>query len=144
MSYRDINLHLVWATKDRRRWLSAEIMDKLSRYLAGAVRNMDAEAYAIDGPEDHVHLAVSLPPTLSVADYVRELKANSSRWLKDEGVEHFGWQDGYAGFSVSRSVLPKVIAYIESQREHHTVMSYEDEIKALLEKHGIEYQPQYI
>lgn len=144
MSYRDVNLHLIWATKDRRRYLSADRMDKLARYLAGAVRNMAGEVYAINGAEDHVHLAVSMPPTLSLADFARELKCNSSRWMKEQGEADFGWQDGYAAFSVSRSALPKVVAYIESQREHHATMSYEDELKALLEKHGIEFEPQYI
>jgi REP element-mobilizing transposase RayT len=144
MSYRDVNLHLIWATKDRRRYLSVELMDKLARYLAGAVRNMGSEVYAIDGPEDHVHLAVSMPPTLSLADFARKLKCNSSRWMKEQGQTDFGWQDGYAAFSVSRSVLPKVVAYVESQREHHATMSYEDELKALLERHGIEFEPQYI
>lgn len=144
MSYRDVNLHLIWATKDRRRYLPADRMNALARYLAGAVRNMNGEAYAIDGPEDHVHLAVTLPPTLSLADFVRELKCNSSRWVKERGEDDFGWQDGYAAFSVSRSILPKVVAYIESQQEHHATMSYEDELKAILEKHGVGYDPQYI
>jgi len=105
---------------------------------------MDGEVCAINGPDDHVHLALALPPSISLADFVRELKSNSSRWMKEQGNNTFAWQDGYAAFSVSRSILPKVVAYIESQDEHHATMSYEEEFKTLLEKHGIDYQPQYI
>lgn len=146
MSYRDINLHLVWAVKERRRLLPPETMDRLCKYLAGAIRNMNGEVYAIDGPADHLHAAISLPPDIAVADLVRDLKSNSSRWLHDTmaDMKSFAWQDGYSAFSVSRSVLPNVIRYVESQKQHHKALSYEDELKQLLDKHGIRYDPQYI
>jgi REP element-mobilizing transposase RayT len=146
MSYRDINLHLIWAVKKRRRLLTPERLDRLCAYLAGTINHMKAETFAINGMDDHVHLALSLPATISVAELVRNLKANSSRWLHDTftDTQSFAWQDGYAAFSVSRSILPKVVHYIENQPQHHATMTIEQELRQLLDKHGIQYDPQYL
>ena len=146
MSYRDVNLHLVWAVKDRKPLLAAPIMDRLVKYAAGIVRNLDGEVYAFDGPDDHVHAVIALPAERSLAEMLREMKSRSSRWVHETFPElaTFAWQDGYAAFSVSRSIMPRVIRYVETQREHHAKMTFEEEFKTLLEKHGIALDPKYL
>jgi putative transposase len=93
--------------------------------------------------EDHIHLLLQIPPTMTLAEAVRTVKSNSSSWMKQE-IKKFAWQEGYGGFSVSKSKIPVVVRYIKNQERHHKKMSFEDEFRALLEKHGIEFDPKYV
>jgi hypothetical protein len=98
----------------------------------------------VGGTEDHIHALLSLPPTLAISKAVQLIKGGSSKWVHETFSEHldFGWQEGFGYFSVSQSNVPAVIHYIQNQPEHHRKMSFEEEWKALLEKHGLsEYQP---
>ena len=79
-SLSNILIHLIWSTKDRHPWLTTGICEKTHAFLAGAVRQMDCEAYRVGGVADHVHLAVRLSRTFSVADLVKEIKTASSKW----------------------------------------------------------------
>jgi REP element-mobilizing transposase RayT len=93
--------------------------------------------------EDHIHMLLQFPPTLMVADAIREIKANSSRWMSRE-IGSFAWQQGYGGFGVSKSNIAAVVRYIRNQEQHHRRMTFEEEFIALLKKHGIEYDPRYV
>jgi REP element-mobilizing transposase RayT len=93
--------------------------------------------------EDHLHLLIQIPPVLTLSKAVATIKANSSRWASGEGHK-FAWQEGYAAFSVSASVIPAVIRYIRNQEEHHKKMDFDAEFVALLKKHGIEFDPKYV
>jgi REP element-mobilizing transposase RayT len=99
-----------------------------------------------NGAEDHVHIATALPPTRSISDVLREIKAGSSAWAHREfaDMREFAWQEGYAAFSVSRSAMPKVIDYIRRQKEHHAKMTFVDELTLLLKRHGVEFDPRYL
>ncbi len=88
--------------------------------------------------EDHVHMLIQLPPTIALSDAVEKIKGSSSKWMGPR----FAWQRGYGGFSVSKSSLNAVARYIRNQEQHHRKMSYEQELIALLEKHGIPYDPE--
>jgi putative transposase len=100
----------------------------------------------IGGTEDHVHVLTRIPGDLSVADCVRVMKANSSKWVKQKWPERnfFGWQAGYSAFSVSESNRAAVIRYIQNQIAHHAKRSFQDEFVALLRKHGVEFDERYI
>jgi REP element-mobilizing transposase RayT len=93
--------------------------------------------------EDHIHCLVQVPATLAVAEALRTLKSNSSRWAGQEGCE-MEWQQGYGGFSVSASIVPTVVRYIQNQEKHHKKMTFEEEFLALLKKHGVKYDPKYV
>lgn len=134
-------VHVVFATKDRKPYITADLAARLFSYLGGIARQVDATAIRVNGPADHVHLLLSIPATTCLADLVRTLKANSSRWVHEEfpSRQNFAWQSGYAAFTVSNSQAPKVKRYIESQLEHHRKTDFRDEFAIFLAKHEIEY-----
>ena len=131
-------VHCVFSTKGRRDLIPAELQERLYAYLTGIADNLGFKILAAGGISNHVHLLIRLPPALSLAEAMQKLKANSSRWLGENGVP-FEWQKGYGAFSVSPSLLKTVQAYIRNQTKHHRNRSFEDELRALLERSGIPY-----
>ena len=139
-------VHLIWSTKDRHAWLETSIREKFHAFLAGAVRQCDCEAYRIGGVADHVHLAVRLSRTVSVADTVKSVKTASSKWLKaqDPAFTTFHWQHGYGAFSVGMNQKEALFHYIDSQEKHHHTQTFQDEYRDLLKKYGIDYDERYV
>ena len=136
-TYTSTLFHVVFSTKERRPAIAEPA--KLWAYLAGVARNLDYEAIAIGGTQNHVHVLLRLPSQVPVSDAVQKLKSNSSRWLREEG-RWFGWQEGYGAFSVSASNVDAVRRYIQNQPEHHRRRSFEDEFVALLAKSGVAFE----
>jgi putative transposase len=132
-------VHCVFSTKNRANSIPEELREKLWAYLFGIANNLHLRTIAIGGTANHVHVLVGLPTTMPVAEAVQKLKANSSRWMGEQGIE-FRWQDGYGVFSVSPSLLDTVQGYIRNQEEHHRMRSFEGELCALLEKSGVVYE----
>lgn len=130
--------HVIFSTKDRKRFIDRELAARLHPYLGGIARDLECVALAVGGVEDHIHLLISYPAKIAVADLMRDLKANSSKWIHESFDRHdnFAWQPGYAAFSVSISVKPNVITYINNQEDHHKRLTLQEEIAILLEKHG--------
>lgn len=95
---------------------------------------------ALNGMPDHVHMVLRYPSHLSHADMMMHLKGRSSRWIHEEfpALADFAWQEGYGGFTVSRSSLDAASEYVRRQKEHHARMSFEDEFMAFLERHGLQ------
>jgi putative transposase len=139
-------VHLVFGTKDRSPHIGVGVKEALFAYMGGIVREIGGKAVLVNGMPDHVHLLLSLPPTLGPAEVIRVVKANSSKWVHEKWPERrtFGWQQGYGAFSVSRSAVKDVEDYITNQEEHHRKMSFQDEFTALLKRHGIEYDERYL
>jgi REP element-mobilizing transposase RayT len=92
----------------------------------------------VGGTRDHAHILLLLPPTIALAKAVQALKANSSRWLHQTTGKRFGWQEGYAGFSVGISQTDTTVAYILNQREHHANRGFNEELALMLERHGMQ------
>jgi len=136
--------HIVFSTAGRRELIRKNLQEPLWGYMAGIAKNHGMHALAIGGIENHVHLLLSLPSDMSEAKAVQVIKANSSRWMREQGVPGFSWQRGYGGFSVSASATDAVVHYIRTQREHHHKHSFEDEFRALLRKHGITFREEEI
>lgn len=145
-SLSNILLHLIFSTKDRYPWLNGEIRERTHAFLAGAVRECGCEAYRVGGVADHVHLAIRLSRTLSVADLVKEIKIASSKWLKeqDPAFNGFHWQQGYGIFSVGMSQKDALLHYIAHQEDHHHTQTFQDEYRAFLTKYGIEHDERYV
>jgi REP-associated tyrosine transposase len=134
---------VIFSTKDRRKTIATEFQPRLWAYLAGIAKNHGVIALAVGGTENHVHILFHLPPTLALARAVLLLKANSSKWMS-EGGRGFSWQEGYGAFSVSVSALDAVVRYIRNQEAHHGKISFEEEYRAILKKHGVDYEPKYV
>jgi putative transposase len=138
-------VHIIFSTKDRAPHISPTIAPRLHAYLGGIARNRDCSAIAVGGIEDHVHLLIAIHPSIALADLVRDLKSNSSKWMhEDAGIAAFGWQTGYAAFSVSQSAADRVIEYINTQQEHHQTKGFKEELLAFLERHKIAYDDRYV
>ena len=140
-------LHLTFSTKNRDTWLKDEQLRRnLYAYMAGILNNLDSPALTINGVEDHVHAIFCLSRQYAIKDILRDLKADSSSWVKKESIalKGFAWQAGYAVFSVSESNVPKVRKYIDDQEEHHKTRSFQDEFRELCAKHGIQIDERYV
>jgi putative transposase len=136
-------IHVVFSTKSRHKSISKEFQPRMWAYVAGICKNHGIFVHAVGGMDDHVHLLVQIPPSLSLAKAVLAIKSNSSRWANDQGGK-FAWQEGYAAFSVSSSRVPAVVRYIRNQESHHRKMDFGAELVALLKKHGVEYDPNFV
>jgi putative transposase len=138
--------HIVFSTKDRAPVLDATVRPALHAYLATVARNADCECFRVGGVADHVHLAVRLSRTITMAQLIEELKTSSSKWLKTQSpaLAAFAWQRGYGAFSVGPSDLNALLHYIDNQEEHHKKRSFQDEYRAFLMKYGIEFDERYV
>jgi putative transposase len=138
--------HIVFSTKDRAPVLDVAVRPALHAYLATVARNVDCECFRVGGVADHVHLAVRLSRTITMAQLIEELKTSSSKWLKTQSpaLAAFAWQRGYGAFSVGPSDLNALLHYIDTQEEHHKTRSFQDEYRAFLKKYGIEYDERYV
>jgi REP element-mobilizing transposase RayT len=133
-TFTNLLVHVVFSTHERAPLIADAIRSDLHAYLGGILRELRAAPIMIGGTADHVHLLTRLPAELAVADGLRTIKANSSRWVKERWPERrlFAWQSGYGAFSVSESNEAGVIRYIQSQDEHHRKLSFQDEFVAML------------
>ena len=146
-SLTQIYLHTIFSTKDRHPFLSDKtIRGKMHAYLVGVCGNLDCSSIIVGGVEDHVHLLSRHSKNISVAEFVQELKRESSKWVKtlDPGLKKFYWQKGYGAFSLSPSHVEAVKKYIEGQEEHHRRETFQDEFRAFLTKYGIEFDERYV
>jgi len=137
------HVHAVFSTKNRLKSIPIDVQPKLWSYMAGICRHQKIIPVAIGGIENHAHLLFHLPPTLTLAKAINLIKANSSKWMNENG-RSFAWQEGYGAFNVSVSSLETVAKYVRNQRWHHRKMTFEDEFLALLKKHRIEYDLKYV
>jgi len=139
-------VHLIFSTKHRKPLLSDGIRDSLHAYMATILRNDRCPAVLIGSVDDHVHILFDLARTVAVSQVVEEVKTSSSKWIKTQGAEFaaFAWQAGYGAFSVSESSVQAVRDYVANQREHHRVRSFQEEYRALLDKHGVAYDERYV
>jgi REP element-mobilizing transposase RayT len=141
-------VHIVYSTKGRRPWLQAEeIRNQLYAYNAVILRdNVDTPALIIGGAEDHIHALCLLSRKFAIKDVIEESKTETTKWIKKQGSQYadFHWQSGYGIFSVSESNVDQVRSYIANQIEHHKKMSFQDEFRALCQRHGIEIDERYV
>jgi REP element-mobilizing transposase RayT len=139
-------VHVVFSTKDREPLIHADVRPSVHAYLATVARNAGCDCYRVGAVEDHVHLAIRLARTITVADLVSDLKSGSSKWLKTQSddLAGFAWQRGYGAFSVGPSDLNSLCEYIDNQESHHATRTFQDEFRAFLAKYQIEYDERYV
>ena len=137
-------IHLIFSTKNRRPLISPDLAPRLFAYLAGTLRKLGCLCIKVGGVADHVHILLGLSRTLSLSKVVEEIKKSSSKWMKENGVAEFYWQNGYGAFSVSASNEDRVATYIANQEKHHKKMTFQDEFRQFLRKHRIEWDERYV
>ncbi len=145
-SLADLLIHVVFSTKGRAPLVGSELKPKLYAYMVGIAKQHGCKIHIVNGTKDHVHMLLAVRTTACLADLMRFVKGSSSRWVHQEFPANgsFGWQRGFAAFSVSRSRFRDVYHYIECQEEHHKKVSFKEELVALLKRHQIEYDERYV
>lgn len=145
-AFTNLVYHVVFSTKERAPLITDAIRERLYAYIGGVIRGQRGILLEIGGMPDHVHILARFRSDASIAEMVRLIKANSSKWMNErsERSERFQWQEGYGAFSVSESRVPAVRAYLQNQREHHARVSLRDELVALLERHRIAFDERYL
>jgi len=142
-----IYLHLIFSTKLRQPFLrDGGLRQRTHAYLAGICKNINCPVLEIGGIEDHAHILCRFGKGIEVQDLLRDLKRDSSKWVKaeDPRIEEFYWQLGYGAFSVSPSHVEVLTQYIANQEEHHRKESFQDEFRRLCKKYGVEIDERYV
>jgi len=146
-SLANVLVHIVFSTKERRALLqNRDLRVEMHRYIAGISANLESPAIIVGGATDHVHLLACQSRTITLAEWVKELKRASSLWAKKKSQQWnlFQWQAGYGAFSVSQSQKQRVREYISNQEEHHRRLSFQDELRRLPKKHGVAFDERYV
>ena len=141
-----IYVHIIYSTKLRCPYLQdAAFRQTTHGYLAGICRNLECPALIVGGVADHVHILSRLGKTMDVADPIRDLKRDSSKWVKGEqkSVGDFHWQAGYGAFSISPGHVEALKQYIANQEEHHRTETFQDELRRLCRKYGVAIDERY-
>jgi putative transposase len=145
-TYSSLQYHFIFSTKNCEPWLVPATEHRIWQYIGGIARAHKMTALQIGGFDDHIHALVTAPPTIAPCQIAQYLKGDSSKWIHQEysALRNFGWQDGYAAFTVSKSNVPDVIRYIQSQREHHRKKTFQEEYLEVLRLNGIDYDERYL
>jgi len=145
-TYTQINIHAIFSVKGRENSITQNFGDRLHQYIAGIINNTKNYSLAVNGYKDHIHVFFELSPVNSLSDVIRDIKANSSKWINENKfvTGHFNWQEGYGAFSYSRSQRDIVIKYIMEQEKHHATKAFREEYLELLKKFEIPFEDHYI
>lgn len=145
-TYTSLYYHVIFSTKKREPWLSETIRERLWPYLGGIARENGLRAFEVGGVADHVHILISIPPSMALSKAVQLIKGGSSHWIKEsfQDMGGFAWQDGYGAFTVSESQLVDVRNYIRRQPEHHRTKTFAEEYRAFLQRHRIDFDERYL
>lgn len=145
-TFHNLKFHLVFSTKHREPWLTPEIRSRVHEYLGGIIRGERGAVLEIGGVADHVHILFGWRTDEAISALVRNLKANSSRWIHETfpQLRQFAWQEGYSVFSVSQSQVDKVRNYIQRQEDHHRLKPFRDELLDFLRSHEVVFEEKYV
>ncbi len=144
-SYRQLLYHLVFRTKNSIPSIARDHAEQLFSYISGIIRNKNSHLYIVNGTENHLHILTDLHPSMALADFMRELKASTSKWVKEKGIFPLfdGWAEGYGSFTCSYYDLGELLEYIRNQEEHHKKKSFEDEYRNLIQIAGIKIDEEF-
>ena len=145
-TYTQLYFHIVFAVKGRSNYISEQWKDELYKYISGIIANKDQKLMIVNGVPNHIHLLIGTKPNCNLSDLIRDIKANSSKWINEKKFTnfHFEWQTGFGAFTVSQSVVPKVIEYIKNQEEHHRKKTFKEEYVEFLKAYQIDFKDEYL
>lgn len=145
-SLASVLIHAVFSTKNRAPFIRPEIESELYPYIATVLRTAGSPSLCIGGTTDHLHILFSLSRTKTIAGIIEAVKSDTSTWIKSRGAEYssFYWQSGYGAFSIGQSNVDALKKYIAGQKEHHKVVTFQDEYRKILQSYEIEYDEKYV
>jgi putative transposase len=145
-TYTQLYFHVVFAVKGRKNAISKIWKGELYKYISGLIANKNQKLMIINGVQNHIHILLGTLPDCRLSDLVRDIKANSSKWINEKKLVEgkFEWQPGFGGFTIGQSQLPQIINYIKKQEEHHQSKSFKDEYLEFLKAYKIDFNPEYI
>ncbi|AFU70511.1 transposase, IS200 family [Psychroflexus torquis ATCC 700755] len=145
-TYTQLYFHIVFAVKGRNNLIAVRWKDELYKYITGIISNKNQKLMIINGMPNHVHLLIGTKPNCNLSDLVRDIKANSSKWINEKQFVNgkFEWQTGFGAFTVSQSAVNNVLDYIKNQEEHHQVKTFKEEYIGFLKSYNIEYKTEYL
>lgn len=145
-TYSQITIQIVFAVKGRENVLGPELRPELFKYISGIIKGRDEVPLAVNGWKDHVHALFGLSPSVAVSEIVRDIKANSSKWINENRLikGKFSWQEGFGAFSYSRSQRDSVIKYIINQEKQHSGKTFREEYLEMLLKSQVPYDERYL
>ena len=145
-TYSQLYIQIVFAVRGRQNFITSHIREETQKYISGIIAENKQKLYAIYCMPDHVHILVSMQPNIAVSDLVRNIKANSSAWIKNKfhGLSSFAWQEGFGAFSYSKSQAQQVVHYILNQPEHHRKKTFKEEYIAFLDAYEIKFDDRYL
>ncbi|TYB79054.1 IS200/IS605 family transposase [Bizionia myxarmorum] len=139
-------VHIIFSTKYRSKWIHPPHEEKLHAYIAGVCNNLECHVLIVGGYTDHIHILCMLSKKIALMTLVQKVKANASRWMKDQDTSlgDFCWQNGYGAFSVKPSETDVVFNYIKNQHEHHAQKTFKEEYLTFLKTYNMDYDERYI
>ena len=145
-SLSQVYIHITFSTKNRVPIIDDQMKPRLFEYLGGICNRLECQVLQVGGHNDHIHILCMLSKKITQIKLMEEVKKSSSKWIKtiDEKYRNFYWQNGYGIFSVNPSETDVVVNYIRNQKEHHKKHSFQDEFRAFLKKHRVEYDERYV
>jgi putative transposase len=145
-TYTQLLIHGVFAVKYRAAIIEKTWQNELFGYIGETLNGLGHKTLIVNGVTDHVHLLFGMKPTLALSDTMRDVKSNSSKWLNKKGIlkADFAWQDGFGGFSISKTHLDSVYNYIKNQEEHHKKVTFKEEYLKLLRKNDVVFEEKWI
>ncbi len=146
MSYTQTTYHIVLRTKYSEQIIPQDRATLLYNYIWGIIKNHKSKLFRINGMSDHIHILTELHPSVSLADFIKNIKVASSLWAKECGeFPNFkGWEEGYAAFTCAASNRRAVAEYIRNQQEHHKRESFRDELRRFLIEEQVDFDERYI
>ncbi|MBO6662150.1 MULTISPECIES: IS200/IS605 family transposase [Roseivirga] len=145
-TYTQVHIQVVFAVKNRSSLIHATWEDALFRYITGIIQNHGHRVLQVNGMPDHVHILFGMKPDQALSDLIKQVKQDSSKWINQQGYVQgkFSWQAGYGAFSYSKSQIPRVVRYIQNQKEHHKKKTFREEYLEFLKTFEIDFNEGYI
>jgi len=145
-TYTQLYFHVIFAVKGRRNHISKKWKDELYKYITGIILNKSQKLMIINGMPDHLHLLIGTKPNCNLSDLVRDIKANSSKWINEKQFikGKFEWQTGFGAFTIGQSQISKIVNYIKNQEAHHTKKTFKEEYTGFLNAYEIDYKNKYL
>ena len=141
-----VYVHITFSTKHRYPFIDKNIENELWTYIGGTCKSLECNPIRVGGHRDHIHICCLLSKKITQIKLLEEVKKEASKWIKTKGekYEKFYWQEGYGIFSVNPSEIDKVVNYIETQEQHHTKQTFQQELVAFLKKYEVDYDERYL